>query len=72
IPNIEITDVEHDDWMQNQATRKIDTDTLRLVEYTPPEQSPVIVTPTTNQDLADVWEAMLTMSAELETLKGDK
>jgi hypothetical protein len=29
-----------------------------------------IVTPPVNQDVADLWQAMLTMSAELEALKG--
>ncbi|MCC5465532.1 hypothetical protein [Pelosinus baikalensis] len=32
IPNIEITDVEHDDWMQNQTTRKVDIATKKLIE----------------------------------------
>jgi hypothetical protein len=35
-PNIELTEAEHDDWMQNRATRKIDVATKKLVEYTPP------------------------------------
>jgi hypothetical protein len=31
-----------------------------------------IVTPPVNQDVADLWQAMLHMSAELEALKGGK
>ncbi|MDF2636517.1 MAG: hypothetical protein K0R78_3391 [Pelosinus sp.] len=65
-PHIEITDNEHGDWMQNQATRKVDIRTKKLVEYTPPEPAPVIITPTTDQDLADVWEAIFALSAEKE------
>ena len=63
-PYVEITDSEHDDWMQNQSTRKIDIETLKLVEYTPPEQPPQIVTPSVSQDLADVWEAIFAIVAE--------
>jgi len=29
-----------------------------------------IVTPAADQDIADLWQAMLTMSAELDVLKG--
>jgi hypothetical protein len=71
-PYAEITEAEHVDWMQNQATRRIDIETKKLVEYTPPEPAPVIVTPKVDQNVADLWEAMLTMSAELEVLKGEK
>ncbi|AIF51268.1 hypothetical protein [Pelosinus sp. UFO1] len=42
-PYIEITDSEHDDWMQNQSTRKIDIDTKKLVEYTPPAPSVEVI-----------------------------
>jgi hypothetical protein len=35
MPNIELTEAEHDDWMQHQATRKVDVTTKKLVEYTP-------------------------------------
>ncbi|MBU2701698.1 hypothetical protein Ga0466249_002817 [Sporomusaceae bacterium BoRhaA] len=35
-PYAEITEAEHDDWMQNQATRKVDVTTKKLIEYTPP------------------------------------
>ena len=63
-PYIAITEAEHDDWMQNQSTRKIDIDTKKLVEYTPQEQPPQIITPVVDQDLADVWEAIFALSAE--------
>ena len=38
-PYIAITDAEHDEWMQNQSTRKIDIETKKLVEHTPPTPS---------------------------------
>jgi hypothetical protein len=31
-----------------------------------------IITPSIDQNIADIWEAMLAMSAELEALKGGK
>lgn len=65
-PYTKITDAEHDDWMQNQSTRKIEVETKKLVEYMPPEPAPVIIKPSINQDLADVWEAILAISAEKE------
>lgn len=34
-PYIEITEAEHDDWMQNQSTRKVDVTTKTLISYTP-------------------------------------
>ncbi|MDF2636114.1 MAG: hypothetical protein K0R78_2988 [Pelosinus sp.] len=69
-PYIAITEAEHVDWMQNQATRKIDIETKKLVEYMSPEQPPVIITPSIDQDTADMWEALFAISAELEALKG--
>ena len=43
MPYVAITDTEHDDWMQNQATRKIDIETLKLVEYTPPAPTAEVI-----------------------------
>jgi hypothetical protein len=63
-PYIEITDAEHDDWMQHQGYKKIDIATKKMVEYTPPEQPPKIITPSTNKDIADIWEAIFALSAE--------
>ncbi|MEN6411619.1 MAG: hypothetical protein ABFC84_02510 [Veillonellales bacterium] len=40
-PNIELTEAEHDDWMQHQSTRKVDVTAKKLVEYTP---APVVLT----------------------------
>jgi hypothetical protein len=40
-PYIEISETEHDDWMNHQATRKVDAATGKLVEYTP---DPVVLT----------------------------
>ncbi len=37
-----------------------------------PEQETQIITPEVNSDIADLWQAMLDMSAELEALKGGK
>lgn len=65
-PYTAISDAEHDEWMQNQSTRKIDIDTKKLVEYTPPEQPPVVITPSVSQDLADVWEAIFALSEAKE------
>ncbi|SFM21536.1 hypothetical protein [Pelosinus propionicus] len=63
-PYVSITEAEHVDWMANQSTRKIDIKTKKLIEYTPPEPAPVIITPSVSQDLADVWEAIFALSSE--------
>ncbi len=64
MPYIAITEAEHVDWMANQSTRKVDIETKKLVEYTPPEQPPVVITPELSQDLADVWEAIFALATE--------
>lgn len=70
IPYIEIDEVEHDDWMQHQAIRKIDVSTRQLIEYAPPEPAPQIVTPPVDQTTADMWEAILDISAKIKALEG--
>lgn len=36
------------------------------------DDTPQIITPAVDQNIADLWQAMLAMSAELEALKGGK
>lgn len=63
-PYIETDYQAYQDCLNNQGLRRVDIETKTIIEYTPPEPAPVIITPSVNQDLADVWEAIFALSSE--------
>lgn len=67
-PYIDITIKQHADFFARGQNHRVIDGIWTYVE--PPEPEPVVVTPEVNKDVADIWEAMLAMSAEIETLKG--
>jgi hypothetical protein len=67
-PVLEITAEQHADYFARGQRHKIIDGEFVYVE--PEPQSPEVVTPEVNQDVADLWQAMLAMSSELEALKG--
>lgn len=73
-PNIpdgteEVTKEDFDKYCTHQFFKGSDGNPTPIPAVTEP-QSPQIITPPVDQDVADLWQAMLTMSAELEALKG--
>lgn len=67
-PTIEITEEQHADFFERGQNHKVIDGVFTYVE--PPEPEPQVITPEVNSDIADLWQAMLAMSAELEALKG--
>lgn len=68
MPYIVITPEQHTDFFARGQNHRVINDVWTYVE--PELQAPEVVTPPVDQDTADMWEAILSMSAELEIFKG--
>jgi hypothetical protein len=69
IPTMGITADQHADYFSRGQNHRVVNGSWTYVDH-PIEPEPQIITPEIDQDTADMWEAILTLSAELETLKG--
>ena len=67
-PTIEITAEQHADYFARGQNYKVINGIWTYVE--PVESEQQIVTPPVDHNIADLWQAMLAISAELEALKG--
>ena len=74
VPNgaVEITEETWQDGISNPGKYSIQDGACVAASVWPPEPETQIITPAVNSDIADLWQAMLAMSAELEALKGEK
>jgi len=67
---IEIDQVTWQDCINNPGLRRVNVVNNVIVEYTPPEPASQIVTPGVDENIADLYQALLDMSARLEKLEG--
>lgn len=67
---ITIDNAEFEDIVNNRNYRRYDTVNKKIVEYTPPEPEQQVITPQADQSTADMWEAILAISARQDALEG--
>ena len=66
-PVLEITAEQHTDYFARGQNHKVIDGVWTYVE---PEPQETVITPPIDQDTADMWEAILTLSAKIEEMEG--